>query len=372
MLKNERNKNLADTLNNNRIYIFLVLIALIMWLFNGRFLSAGNVVPLLKTSVIFIIAGIGFTYVMICGNFDLSIASMINVGACVSIGSFNYFFKLMGGSSTNLAPLIPAWIIGFLLAMLAGGVFGMINGLLVAKGKVHSFIVTIGMLTALSGFVYTFCDGNTLSAVNYALTDVIDSPIFAKSVTRPMPYLKVLTPRFITMCILIIGFEVLLQKTKWGRNFFMTGSNKEVAWQAGIDTDKMVIQSFVISGVMAALSGALFAISMNAAVPNYGERGISPLSIVLAATIIGGTSMLGGSGSVLKTAVAVVAVQALFSGLIMLGAGFDLQVLCAGILLSSVVLFEAYSIYRQGLKKGQRPTMMAEAMKLKMAKRAKM
>ena len=363
--------NLTERLNSNRIYLFLIGIVLIITLLEPKFLKAGNVVSFLETSIIFIITGIGFTYVMIAGHFDLSIGSMINVGAVVSIGSYNYFFKLMGGSTMNLDPLVPAWILGLLCAILAGGIFGLINGLLVAKGKVHSFIVTIGMLTALSGFVYTFCDGNTLSASNYVFTDFIDGPVFSKAVTRGMPLLKVLTPRFIIMILLVVVFEVLLQKTKWGRNFFMTGSNKEVAWQAGIKTDKMVISSFVISGIMAVIAGALFAISMNAAVPNYGERGISPLSVVLAATIIGGTTMTGGSGSVLKTAVAVITIQALFSGIIILGAGFDLQVFTAGIMLSSVVLFEAYSIYRQNQKKGIRPQLIPEALKMKAARKGK-
>jgi ribose transport system permease protein len=100
---------------------------------------------------------------------------------------------------------------------------------------------------------------------------------------------------------------------------------------------------------------------MNAAVPNYGERGISPLMLVLAATIIGGTIMTGGGGSVLQTAVAVITIELIFNGLIVVGFGFDTQVLSAGILLGLVVLFEAYSIYKKGLLRGQRPSLMEEA-----------
>ena len=145
----------------------------------------------------------------------------------------------------------------------------------------------------------------------------------------------------------------------------MVGSNKEAAWQAGINVDKTVILTFVISAFTAAFAGALFAISMNAAVPNYGERGINPLMLVLAATIIGGTIMTGGGGSVVKTAVAVFTIQIIFNGLIVIGLGFDSQVLSAGVLLGLVVLFEAYSLYKKGLLKGQRPSLMMEAKMLK-------
>jgi len=330
-----------------------------MLLSTNGFLGAANIVPMLKTSVLPIIVGIGFTYVMIGGNFDLSVTSAINVGASLSIGMFNIFYESFGGYEGAAGAVGWSWVLAIIIALMAGVVIGLINGFLVAKGKVHSFIVTIGMMTALAGFVYTFCDGNTLSAVDSTMVDVLETS-FIKA-----PYLEVFSLRFVIMVALVVLFEIILQKTKWGRQFLITGSNKEVAWQAGIATDRKVITSFIISGICCTLSGALFAMSMNAAVPNYGERGINPLMLVLAATIIGGTTMTGGSGSIVKTAVSVITIEALFSGLILMGLGFDAQVLAAGILLALVVLFEAYSLYKQSLKKGERPAMLSEADELR-------
>ena len=359
--KNSDKNALIDSMNHNRIYLFLALVVVIMSIGSPGFLKSTNVAPMIKTSLLPIMVGVGFTFVMIGGNFDLSIGSIINVGAVMVMGEFNRFFSLFGGDAGGISAVVWAWVFAFTIALAAGSLIGLINGLFVAKGKVHSFIVTIGMLTAMSGFVYTYSKGNTISADSYMLVDVIEKP-FLK-----VPYLEMLTWRFLIVAVILVFFEILLMRTRWGKDLFMVGSNKEAAWQAGINTDRKVIWSFVISGFTAAFGGILFAVSMNAAVPNYGERGINPLMLVIASTIIGGTVMTGGYGSVVKTAVAVITIQAIFNGLIGMGLGFDSQVLAAGMLLGLVVLGEAYALYKQNLKRGERPSLLKEAELLKAA-----
>lgn len=354
--------DLIQKMNHYRIFIFLFIVFVIMSIISPDFLRSGNIAPMIKTTLLPIMVGIGFTFVMIGGNFDLSIGSVINVGAVMVMGEFNRFYYIFGGAEAGTHAVFWAWIIAFIIALAAGAFVGLINGIVVAKGKVHSFIVTIGMLIAMSGYVYTYSKGNTISADSYLLVDIIEKPFFR------LPYISVITWRFIVVLIVLVFFEILLTKTRWGKDLYMVGSNKEAAWQAGINTDRKVIWSFVFSGFTAAFGGILFAVSMNAAVPNYGERGINPLMLVLASTIIGGTVMTGGSGSVVKTAFAVITIQAIFNGLIGLGLGFDAQVLAAGVLLGIVVLSEAYALYRQALKKGQRPSMLEEADKLKSQK----
>ncbi|RDG33428.1 ABC transporter permease [Oceanispirochaeta sp. M1] len=362
--KNFDREKLLGTLNHNRIYVFLVIIIIIMSIGAPGFMRSSNVTPLLKTSLLPILVGIGFTFVMIGGNFDLSVGAMINVGALMVMGEFNRFFLIFGGEAAGTGAVVGAWIVASIIALGAGSFFGLINGLLVAKGKVHSFIVTIGMLTTLGGFVYTYSKGNTISANSYLLVDIIEKPLLK------LPYLEFFTMRSIITILVLVFFEILLVKTSWGRGLFMVGSNKEAAWQAGIDMERKLILTFIISGFTAAMGGILFATSMNAAVPNYGERGINPLMLVLASTIIGGTVMTGGSGSVVKTAIAVIAIQAIFNGLIGMGLGFDSQVLAAGVLLGSVVLYEAFVLYKQSLRKGERPAMLPEAEELKLKHKA--
>jgi ribose/xylose/arabinose/galactoside ABC-type transport system permease subunit len=358
-LKEEQKKLLVGKLNHNRIFIILAIVMVVMSIGAPGFLKTGNITPMLKTSLLAAIVGIGFTYVMIGGNFDLSVGAVINVGAIMVMGEFNRFYAFFGGEAAGGSAVFWAWVVAFIIALGAGALVGLANGLLVAKAKVHSFIVTIGMLTTMGGFVYTYSKGNTISANSYALVDIIE-----KSFVR-IPYLNFFTMRSVITIAVIVFFELLLVKTRWGRSLFMVGSNKEAAWQAGINMEKKIIWTFVISGFTAALGGILFATSMNAAVPNYGERGINPLMMILASTIIGGTVMTGGDGSVFKTAVAVVTIQAIFNGLISMGLGFDTQVLAAGVLLGAAVLYEAYMLYKQSLRKGERPALLDEADKLR-------
>ncbi|MDR1797547.1 MAG: ABC transporter permease [Clostridiales Family XIII bacterium] len=345
--------------NDNRIYLFLAGVFIVFAIIYPNFFTSASIKAIMTSCLLPIAAGIGFTVVMIGGNFDLSIGSVINAGAVVAIGEFNRFYKIFGGSDENTGGMVGAWVLAFLFASLIGCGIGAINGFLVAKVKVHSFIVTIGMLTAVTGFVYTYTAGNTLSSKSSVLVELID-----KSLVKA-PYIEMVTPRFLVVVGLVILFEIVLVKTKWGYDLFMVGSNKEASFYAGIKNESKVFWSFVFSGFTAALGGALFAVSMNAAVPNYGERGMPPLMLVLASTIIGGTVMTGGSGSVVKTMFAVITLQSIFSGLMSMGMGFDAQVLAAGGVLGAVVLYESYSLYRQDLRRGERPALLPEAEEMK-------
>ena len=364
MLPGAGKKNISGIFNDYRIYVFLIIVFIVFAILYPPFFSSPNIKALMTVCLLPAAAGIGFTCVMIGGNFDLSIGAVINTGAVVVIGEFNRFYRLFGGEAAGDGAVVKAWLIAFLCAAGIGVGIGALNGFLVAKVKVHSFIVTIGMLTAVSGFVYTYCKGNTLSCISYSLVDVID-----KSIVN-VPYLSMITPRLIVVVGLVAVFEFALTKMKWGYELFMVGSNREAAFYAGIKTERKVFQTFIISGFTASLGGAMFAISMNAAVPNYGERGIAPLMVVLAATIIGGTVMTGGSGSVVKTLFAVITIQAIFNGLISMGMGFDAQELSAGVLLVAVVLYESFSLYRQGLRRGERPVLVKEAEEMKQGARA--
>jgi ribose transport system permease protein len=358
MHKLDRQK-LIDKGNTYRIFIFLAVVFVVLAFAYTPFFESANIKALVTTALLYICAGAGFTLVMIGGNFDLSITAIINAGAVVSMGEFGRFYAIFGGSEGGTGALVGAWVVAFILALAVGSGIGALNGFLVAKVKVHSFIVTIGMLTAISGFVYTYSNGNTISSPDYALAETLNNSIVKA------PYIEILTPQFIIVGCVIAVCEIFLVKTRWGYDLFMVGSNKDAAFYSGINTQKKVWVTFIISGFTASLGGALFAISMNAAVPNFGERGIAPLMMVLAATIIGGTVMTGGAGSVLKTAIAVITIQAIFNGLISMGMGFDAQVLAAGVLLGAIVFYESFSLHRQDLRKGERPALVREAMEMR-------
>ena len=137
----------------------------------------------------------------------------------------------------------------------------------------------------------------------------------------------------------------------------MIGGNKHTAWLAGIDTDKYTISAFVLSGVMAAIGGVFFAMESAAATLNMGT---SSLMYVISAAIIGGTAMSGGKGGIFNTFIAILMLDVLYNGIILFGLGNEVKIFIAGFILASVVLYEAFAIYKHDKVIGQRPELLKE------------
>jgi len=333
-MRNKINKKQILSLGDRyRIYVLFVLVFVVMTLFAPHFFNAWNLTSIMKTVAMNGTVAIGFTIILIVGQLDLSIGTIITFAAVIGLG-----LKDAVGYGVS----VP-------LAIIAGGLIGLINGLLVAKVKINSFIVTLGMLTALQGAIYTITGGNTIA--------VTDDQAFAISDWLQHQIVPMLTPRVIIAIVLVVSFSIFLRRTRKGRNFFMVGGNSKTAWLAGVDSDKYTIVAFVISGVMAAIGGILFAMESAAATLNLGTNS---LMYVLSATIIGGTSMAGGKGGVFRSFIAVLTLTTLYNGIVLLGLGNEVQIFISGIILASVILYEAFVEYRHDKVVGQRPELLKE------------
>lgn len=333
MRKRMNQTEIVSFFNRYRIIFLLLLVFLVMAIFAPRFLNMFNMTVITKSASLNAMAAIGFTIVLICGHLDLSVSSTISLGAVLVIG---------------LRPDM-GWSLALVGAVAAGAAVGVVNGLLVTKAKIHSFIVTIGTLTIVQGLIFVYTGGaalNVTGADDFMLADLLEDPIFL-----------FFTPRVIITILVITAFEIFFMRTKQGRNFYMVGGNRETAWLAGVNADGYVIAAFVISGAAAALSGALFAIGISSATTDLG---VNSLMIIVAATIIGGASMNGGKGHVLYSGIAVLMLTVLFNGLNRFGVGSEFRILASGLILASVVLYEAYSNYRSDMIRGQRPELMKE------------
>lgn len=344
MFKKKFKRSASYYLDNLRIYILFVLLFLAAVLFAPNFFNIFNLNSLLKASNLYAVMGIGLTLVMLTGELDLSIQSVMNTGAIVALFMFS--------------ELDMSWGVSIICALLSGAVVGLVNGLLVAKAKITSFIVTLGTMTVMQGAVYLFCSQGSIGVKgNFDFTDTLTTPI-----------IPLLPPITIVTIVLVIVVALMLRYTRLGRNIYMVGGNSETAWLAGINKDRVYIAVFVMSGVLSALAGALFAIGQGAAVPNMGEKGINPLMVTIASTIIGGTAMNGGKGGVVKTYVATITLQIIFNMLSCMGQGYEVQLFAAGLLLVLIVLYESVSVYQQDKIKGIRRAMLPEA-KILMAKK---
>lgn len=331
----------ARTINENRAYL-LVLIMCVMGLFAKNYFTAYNIKSMLDSTLLYALIGISFTICMIAGHMDLSVGALANVGAVM----------VMGFHSLQKLP----WWASIILALLLGTTFGVMNGLFISKAKIHSFIVTLGMQFVIKGFLYTYTNGAEVGAKSdYVLSDWLNKFL------KPLP----LTPKFIITISVVILLAVILANTRFGRNLYVMGGNRETAWLGGINADSVTIFTFALSGFMSALGGVMFAIAQASATPNMGEKGVAPLLVALAATIIGGTSTDGGRGSVWKTFVAVLGLMAMFNVLTSLVGKYEVQILSNGIVLAAVVLYETITNFYAKKKIGIRSQLVHEYQQVK-------
>jgi ribose transport system permease protein len=318
---------LSVVINRNRIYIMFGIVFVLMSLIAPRFLNVFNIANIFKGATLCAIVSIGFAITLICGYLDLSVGSVINLGAVVVI------------AVSNVAGLAA----GIFAAVVAGTLVGLVNGLFVTKGKVHAFIVTLGMAFTIKGLLYIITGSASINITNTGVVDFMESRM-----------LLLFTPKVLITLAIILIMSVILTKTRTGKVFYLMGGSRETAWFAGYNVDRYAILSFMISSAMASIGGVLFALSAGVAVPNMGEKGLNPQLLVIAATIIGGTSMNGGEGSVVKAAFAVFTLTTLFNGFSCLGSGYEVQIAACGLILAAIVTYEAYSSYKAELRRGQR------------------
>ena len=320
-------------IDDKRIYIMFGLIFIIMAVIAPNFFNTFNMTNILKATALGAMVAAGFTVVLICGYLDLSIGSVINLGAVMVI-----VFANMAGLA-----------VGVLAALVSGLIVGLINGFIVTKGKIHAFIVTLGMQTTIKGLLYIITGSASINLKSYGVIDFMESRV-----------LLLFTPKVLITLLLLIAISFMLSNTKIGRALFLMGGNREAAWVAGHNVERLSLTSFVISAGAAVVGGILFALSSGTAVPNMGEKGLNPQLLVISATIIGGTSMSGGKGSVVKSAFAVLMLTTLFNGFGCLGVGYEFQIASSGLILAAIVTFESFSDYRSDLKRGQRSKLLMQ------------
>jgi len=325
-------RSLNRSLNEHRALILLLALFGFLSLFAPNFLSVHNVTTILRGASLNAVVAIGFTVVFILGQLDLSIGAVVMLCGMLSIG---------------LQPHL-GWAGSLSLSILAGGAVGLVNGLLVVKARINSFIVTLGTMISVTGIMHLYSGGGSKAIDEFALADWLLTPI-----------VPLVPPIFAITVVLVVAASFVLKATTYGRGFFMVGGNPETAWLAGLDRDRYLVAGFVFSGLMAGTGGVLFAASLSS-MTSAAVLGTRTLMTVLASVIIGGTLMSGGKGSVAKSFFAVLLLTTLFNGIGCFGLGFEVQIFVNGLILALVVVYEAWANYRYDLLKGRRPELMAE------------
>ncbi|KIG09844.1 ABC transporter permease [Caballeronia concitans] len=257
-------------------------------LLNGDFATFDNAMNVLtRTSFIGIIA-VGMTFVIISGGIDLSVGSM----AALIAGSMIYMMNgLMQGFHGHAVPPLLIIALGIVLALVLGALFGLAHGLLVTKGRIEPFIVTLGTLGVFRALLTWLADGGALTLDN-SLVDLYGPVYYASLFGIPVPIW--------VFAIVAAGGALVLNRTVFGRHVQAIGSNEQVARYAAIRVDNVKIATYVLLGLCVAVATVLYVPRLGSATPTTGL--LWELEAI-AAVVVGGTALKGGEGRVIGTVI---------------------------------------------------------------------
>ena len=281
------------------------------------FLDPANMMLLLEQSVPLGIIALGMTVIMINGNIDLSVGATFALCGIVMLDSMSW--PIFAGLDDWVIPV--AWAI----AILVGMALGAINGLIVWKTGVDSFIVTLGAMLGYRGLVFMYNGEQPTSNLNWTLVDIAEASVLG----IPLPVVV------FAACIGLVWF--VMHRTVHGRNAYAIGDNREAAINAGIRVGPHMMINFVLVGFLAALSAITFYSASGSVNPNDGS--LYELWIITA-VVLGGTKLTGGKGSILATVGGIIAIQLLRKGLGFIGADSAMVNLVIGLILIAVLYLD--------------------------------
>jgi ribose transport system permease protein len=315
-LKDFWSKKGRDSFKKYGLMIGFILISLVISIITPNFLSYTNVMNILRQSSIIGIMAIGTTFVIIGGGFDISVGSILALAAAMVLG---------------LQRSMP-WGGAVVVVLLVGAAIGFVNGFLSAKIHIVPIITTLGTMTIVRGLTYLYTGG-------YPILGYSESFKFIGS-----GYIGTIPFPIIIFLLNVVLWQFILSKTELGRYSCAVGGNKESTRLSGINADRYQIMTFVIGGLMAAMAGIVYASRLNSATPLAGQG--YELDAI-ASTVIGGTSVSGGEGTVVGTLIGVLLLTIISNMFNLLGIQVYVQYLIKGVIILAVVGVDSYSKYQK-------------------------
>ncbi len=298
------------------LMIGFLFIGVIICIITPSFLTATNLLNILRQSSIVGVMAIGSAFVIIGGGFDISVGSLLALTAAMSL---------------KLQASMPWWAALFLV-LAAGALSGLVNGVLTAKVHIVAIITTLGTMTILRGLTYLYTGGYPIIGSSN------EFQFIGSGYVGPIPF------PIIVFLVMVAFWQFVLKRTTLGRYACAVGGNKEATRLSGVPVDFYHIMTFVIGGLMAALSGIIYAARLNAATPLAGQG--YELDAI-ASCVIGGTSVSGGEGSIIGILVGVLLLNVVNNMFNLLGVQVYIQYLIKGVIILTVVGFDSYSRHTQ-------------------------
>jgi len=317
VIQSVRRPSLKDRLIEQKSLIALLVMIVIVSLLNPHFFTLANILNILRQTAVNAIIAVGMTLVILTAGIDLSVGSILAFAGAVGAGLI--------AREIPLAVSVPA-------ALAVGTAMGAASGIIIAKGRVQAFIATLVAMTLIRGLTLVYTDGRPIST---GFTDTADAFAFIGTgylLGIPFP-----------VWLMVITFGAawyLLNHTRLGRYIYALGGNEEATRLSGINVDRIKITVYAICGFLSALAGLIITSRLSSAQPTAGAG--YELDAI-AAVVLGGTSLMGGKGSIMGTLVGAFIIGFLNNALNLLDVSSYYQMIAKAVVILLAVLVDTRS-----------------------------
>ncbi|MGH2896186.1 MAG: ABC transporter permease [Solirubrobacteraceae bacterium] len=297
-----------------------MLIVVAFSIASSDFLTKANWLNTSSTATEVMLLAVGETFVIVSGGIDLSVGATLGLSGMVGGWVMAHFFATSG------TPGGIVTTIGIIVAIAVGAAVGLVNGVLVARYDIPSFVVTLGTLGIGTGLADLVANGQEISLLPATIGDIGNTNLGG---WLPVPVV-------VTAAITVLA-GIALAKTRFGILTYTIGDNREAAVRAGVDDRRHLLKIYVLSGVLAGVAGVTVMTRLAAAAPTSGAN--DELNAI-AAVVIGGTSLFGGRGTIAGSVIGTAIISVLLTGLIIVNVPPFWQLVAVGVVLIAAVYID--------------------------------
>lgn len=312
-----KENKIGNIIRSQGIWVVFIVLCIGFTIANPRFITATNLLIMLRQVAVWGIASVGMTFVILLGDIDLSTGSVITFVNVLC----SYLMVNMG---------VP--MAAIIITLAASTLIGLLNGFMVSTIGIPALIATFATQTAFSGIALIICDGQPINGFTEAFK------VFGQGKIGPVP---------VPVIIMILCFALgafILNKTYFGRYFYAVGGNIEAARLSGIRTGRVKYLVFALSGFFAGLAGLVLLSRVNS---GMGNAGLGYEFKVITCVVLGGVSVAGGSGRMSGVIAGTFIISALNNGMVLINLNSWIQNIVLGIVLVLAVGFDCYQKKRQ-------------------------
>ncbi len=321
----DKRRKISDLIFNNAMYIIIVLAIIYIAIRVPQFLSMSSLINIVSLTAAKLPIALGIGGAIVLTGTDISAGRVVGLTACIAaslLQTSDYANKLFPSLG-----VLPLWVV--LLAVIAvGALIGLVNGVFVAKFKLHPFIVTLSTQLIVFGLILMYLmigtnNGQTLSGLDNSYTEFVRGTMFRIG--------NVAVPRYVLYSAIITAIMwVIWNKTKFGKNMFAVGSNEEAANVSGVNVFWTIVMVFVLAGVMYGITGFIEGARIASC---SAQTGLNYESDAIAACVIGGVSFVGGTGKISGIVIGVLLLQIIFVGLNFLSVDANMLYVIKGLII---------------------------------------